>query len=131
MGSLEDQLKKWKQQTKPQQASPSSASPSSPTRKAPTKKDPFPKQVMRKEPAPAQRPAPPKKSDAELFAEAVAAVDADVVLEKFSPAPRTTKKENAPPPPTDEELFVQFVGQDNVAAEQDGGQKARLVRLKK
>ena len=132
LGTIEEQLKKWKQQAKPQQSSPppSSSSPSSsPSRKAPTKKDPFPKQVLRKEAAP---PPAKKKTDAELFAEAVNAVGADVVLEKFSAAPQKSgRREPAPPPLTDEELFERFLGEDNVAAEQDGGQKARLVRLKK
>ncbi len=110
MGTLEDQLKKWKQEAKP-----AASSSSSPSRKAPTKKEPFPKQVLRKEPSASSSsrlPVPPArvvKSDAELFAAAVAAVDADVVLEKFSPAPGPSRTSAASPPPTDEELFAQFI----------------------
>jgi hypothetical protein len=135
VGSLEDQLKQWKKKTQqaPQPAKPSNSS-SEPARKRPTKQDPFPKQTLKK--AAPEKPAPPppkKKSDAELFAEAVANVDEDVVLEKFSAAPTSSSKssKDRPPPLTDEELFAQFVGEDNAAAEAEGGKKSTLKKLKK
>lgn len=143
MGSLEDQLKQWQKTQASQPAKTSSSSPQ-PTAKKPTKKNPAPLQTLRKpEPAPSKaeppKPAPPKKkSDAELFAEAVDAVDEDVVLEKFSQAASSassargpSKTKDAPPPLTDEELFSQFVGDVNGAAEADGKKASRLVKLKK
>lgn len=138
MGSLEDQLKQWKKQQSlsggaAEPAKTPSSSSNEPARKKPTKKDPFPKQTLKKEEPKKTAPPPPapKKSDAELFAEAVDNVDEDVVLEKFSQAAAvgTTKKAQKapPPPPTDEELFALFLGDDSGPAP-DG---KKLVKLKK
>jgi hypothetical protein len=121
MGTLEDQLKKWKKQQPTEAGSgkvPAGPGPSEPTRRRSTKKDPFPAQTLRRdEPAsPAVAAPAPPVSDAALFSRAVDAVDRDVVLQKFDaglPAtgtPRGARSAPPAPPPTDEELFRSFVG---------------------
>jgi hypothetical protein len=121
MGTLEDQLKKWKQQ-QPAEKKPSvAASPDKATRRSSTKKDPYPSHTLRRDdPVPARAAAAPAArtppSDAELFARAVQDVDRDVVLQKFDAgasvpsATRGARGAAVAPPPTDQELFLSFVG---------------------
>ena len=123
MGTLEDQLKKWKTTATPPPAAPSSKGASAkapaPTSKRAAKKRPLLTSIRREEspsssssPA-AQRANAPKLSDAELFAAAVDGVSQDAVLDKFAAAPTVTVRgaRLAPSAPkTDEELFTEFVG---------------------
>jgi hypothetical protein len=146
MGTLEDQLKKWKQQQPANDpaarqpatalprgaakalapratAAPVPASSAEPTRGRATKKEPFPAFVVRRDepsaPPPSSDVVPPVASpstDAELFARAIAAVDVDVVLQKFAvgaePASAGRGSRDRPPTPpiSDQELFRSFVG---------------------
>jgi hypothetical protein len=132
MGTLEDQLKKWKHQqptTDKKPPSTSTTKPAAPARDDParrpsTKKEPYPAYTLRRDEPVAVRqptreapkPPEPPATDAELFARAVQNVERDVVLQKFDAggAASTSSKggRGAPvaPPPSDEDLFLSFVG---------------------
>lgn len=124
MGTLEDQLKKWKTTATPPPAAPNSkGAPTkapAPTSKRAAKKRPLLTSIRREESPSSsssspsgQRAGAPKLSDAELFAAAVDGVSQDAVLDKFAAAPTVTVRgaRLAPSAPkTDEELFTEFVG---------------------
>jgi len=123
MGTLEDQLKKWKTTATPppNTANPkgSSAKAPAPTSKRAAKKKPLLTTIRRDEPSSStpssngSRSPAPKLSDAELFAAAVDGVSQDAVLDKFAAAPTVTVRgaRLAPSAPkSDEELFNEFVG---------------------
>ena len=135
MGTLEDQLKKWKQTTSSTAAE--SPKPSASTRRPSTRKDPFPRETLRRQddggaapgrsppapssPLPSVSSSPPSTpsasppcSDAELFRRALDGVDDDAVLQKFAAAAPSTGRAGArgpvAPVETDEEMFRRFVG---------------------
>jgi hypothetical protein len=124
MGTLEDQLKKWKTTATPTPSSPheKGASVTAPTSKRAAKKKPLLTTIRRDEPtgtrassSSSSSAAAPAKAltDAELFAAAVEGVSQDAVLNKFAAAPDVTVRgaRLAPSPPkSDEQLFAEFVG---------------------
>lgn len=122
MGTLEDQLKKWKSTATPTPSSPHAkgASVTAPTSKRAAKKKPLLTTIRREEPtgtraSSSSSAAAPAKAltDAELFAAAVEGVSQDAVLNKFAAAPDVTVRgaRIAPSAPkSDEQLFAEFVG---------------------
>ncbi len=125
MGTLEDQLKKWKTTATPPPTAPNSkGAPTkapAPTSKRAAKKRPLLTSIRREESpssstsaaSSAQRAGAPRLTDAELFAAAVDGVSQDAVLDKFAAAPTVTVRgaRLAPSAPkSDEELFTEFVG---------------------
>jgi hypothetical protein len=95
MKELKDQVKDWKK--------------THPSKEPPPSKKPLPKTLKSSE------KAPPKKTDEELFAEAVAGVDQRAVEKKYDdtplpPPPREDKKTRVD---REQKLFEDFVGPVN------------------